>query len=162
MGVDTHLYISNRFSIEDVKTLLECHLDGKDVKIEHTHTPEMSLIAFKIGDDSRTMHVHRSHLPTGPVLLLSMGRNEQAIKIMRTVGKAIGGILEENDCNGTMEVIHGHLSDEDGLQYFLKWAVITNRLTGGTIKELNQAIHEWHDKIAPSGRGEYGLYPKEG
>ena len=162
MGVDTHLYVSNRFSFEDIKTVLECHLDGKDVTIHHSHTPEMSTIAFKIGDDQRNMFLHRSHLPTGPVLLLSLGHNEQAVQIMRTIGKAIGGILEESDCDGKMQTITGSLSDEAGLQYFLKWAVITNRLPGETIRELNQAIHDWHDQFQTNrpDSGKYELYPK--
>ena len=163
MGVDTHLFISNRFSVEDVETILKCRLACQDVKVNHSHTPEMSTITFKMGGNHRNMFVHyRYHLPTGPVLLLSLGFNDQAVMIMRTIAENIGGILEENDCVGTMESINGHLSDEDGLQYFLKWSVINNKLPDNTIRELNQAIHDWYDSFEKGkpDDGKYNLYPK--
>lgn len=161
IGVDTHLYISNRFEVEDIKTVLENHLGCENVKIENSHTPSMFIMTFTLEGGNRSMHIHHTSLPTGPAIMLSLSHNEQAIRIMRTIGKAIGGILEERDDNGKMEVINGQLSDQDGLQYFLKWAVLNNKMPGGSIPELNQAIHDWHDRVTTSGREEYDLYPKE-
>lgn len=160
MGIDTHLYISYRFEVEDVKTVLEKHLGCENVKIENSHTPSMFIVPFTFEGENRGMHVHHTHLPTGPCLMLSLGHNEQATRIMRTIARAIGGILEENDCTGKMEVIDGKLSDENGLQYFLKWAVLNNKMPGDTIPEFNQAIHDWHADIKTANKGKYQLYPE--
>lgn len=160
MGVDTHLYISNRFEVEDIKTVLESYCKAEKITIINSHIPSMFSVTFEFEGKQQNMFIHHSHLPTGPVLLLSLGHNEQAIRIMRTIGEAIGGILEENDCNGKMETISGNLSDENGLQYFLKWAILNNRIPCGTVPELNQAIHDWHDDMKNTDRSKYQPYPK--
>ncbi len=159
MGVDTHLYISYRFDVEDIKTVLENHLSCENVKIGNSHTPSMFIVGFTFEGEQRNMFIHHTSLPTGPAIMLSLGHNEQAIRIMQGIGGAIGGILEENDCDGKMQTIDGRLSDNNGLQYFLKWAVLNNKIPGDSIPELNQAIHDWHDEVKAADREKYQLYP---
>lgn len=163
MGVDTHLYVSYRYEVEDIKTVLEKHLGCKDAKISGTHTPSMFIVGFSFEGVSRSMYIHHTSLPTGPAIMLSLRHDDQSVRIMKAIGKIIGGVFEDNDCDGKMETIDGTLSDNNGLQYFLKWAVLNNKVPHDTIRELNQAIHEWHDgfKTGQPDRGKYNLYPPE-
>ena len=137
MSVSTHLYVSHRYGVEDVKTVLEKHLHATDVKIKSADVaPQMFVMTFKINDSNRQMYCHTdSHLPTGSCMLLSLGHNQEAIDIMRGIADVLGGILEERDCEGKLEVIEGDLWEDNGLPYFIKWATINGKMSKGTIRE---------------------------
>lgn len=164
MSVDTHLYISQRYDLEDVMTILKNHLGIEDAKINFsnvTSAPQMFTINFTFNKKSRMMFCHtNSHLPTGPCILLSLGCNDDAVTIMKGIANVIGGLLEENDCNGNVEIINGGTWEEDGIDYFLKYAHLNNQIPKGTIKELNTAIHQWYDDIKNTDRKKMELFPR--
>jgi len=163
MSVDTKLYISNRYEVSDIKTIMEKHLNIKDARIDfHNHTPQMFTINFTFNKIKRMMFVHTyTKLPTGPCILLSLGANEDATMIMKSIANVIGGLFVENDCSGNMQIISGAASEEDGIDYFLKWSHLNNKIPGGTIKELNKAIHEWHDDVKGCDIKRMGLFPRK-
>ena len=117
MSVSTHLYVSHRYGVEDVKTVLEKHLHATDVKIKSAVAPQMFRVTFKINDSNQQIYCHTDgHLPTGPCMLLSLGCNQEAIDIMRGIADVLGGIL--SDCEEKLEIIQGDLWEENGLLYF--------------------------------------------
>jgi len=158
MSVNTHLYVSHRYDVDDVKTVLEKHLHATDCKVEtYNNIPQMVSLHFKINDHDRHMFCHtHSHLPTGPCMLLSLGYNQEAIDIMRGIADVLGGIL--SDCEEKLEIIQGDLWEENGLPYFVKWATINGKMSKGTIRELNEAIREWSNTIHKDTKTKYELY----
>ena len=157
MSVSTHLYVSHRYGVEDVKTVLEKHLHATDVKIKSAVAPQMFRVTFKINDSNQQIYYHTDgHLPTGPCMLLSLGCNQEAIDIMRGIADVLGSIL--SDCEEKLEIIQGDLWEENGLPYFVKWATINGKMSKGTIRELNEAIREWSNTIHKDTKTKYELY----
>lgn len=163
MGVDTKLYISPRWDIDDVKNVIihhvlpdvfQCEEDiDHPVKFHsYENMPGMGSILFC----GRSMYFHwHTNTPLGPAILLSLGHNEQAEQIMETIANVLGGFLVRQDCTETYEMFRGKFWEEDGLTYFLKYAAIHDRHSGGSkrtdVEALESSITNWH-KTYSQGR----------
>jgi hypothetical protein len=147
MSVDTHLCIGTRWSLEDIKKVLERTQNTK-VEINYTHTPEMQRWEFKVGKNDRSMFVHIQYqTPIGQATMLSLGHNQQAIKIMRNIAVVLGGYLEESDCDSTGEMIHGRMDENDGLPYFVKFAILEEGISHDDLEALTASIKKWEERI---------------
>ena len=149
MGADTHLYLSKRWGLDDIKTVIE---RTQDTKVEVESRGNMAIdyfnFSFKVGSSERMMHVHAdAALPTGPVTLLSLSHNPQAIKVMRAIAECLGGLLEENDYDSMAEVIRGKFDDEDGLQYFLKYAIVHDGIEHDDERGFRGSMAAWHEEM---------------
>jgi hypothetical protein len=148
MSVDTNLYVGNRWELNDIKHIIEREYKTT-VRVESNHTTSMGYFNFffKAGNEERMMHVHtQTETPLGRCTLLSLNHWGKAVEIMRTIADVLGGILEENDCNGNMEMVMGKIYDGDALQYFLKYAVIHDGIEADDIQGLKKSIEKWHKK----------------
>ena len=132
MGIDTKLYLNSKYEIRDIVKVLETRFDLVDQTVKATDyrpehkakvrveaalpsTPEFYHIFFqREGHDVRMVSLFLHHqTPIGNCIYLSLSHNEEAILIFRTLAEVLGGMLIENDCNGTIEEIDGMLNDED-------------------------------------------------
>ena len=145
MSVDTRLYVSDRWELRDIKQVIKTHL-GQTVAVKSYHEVALGMFMFDFGGRSMWVHTH-TDTPIGTATMLSLGMNQEAIKIMRTIAGVLGGILEESDCEHQCEMIRGSFWDEDGLPYFLKYAIIHDKINPDNIEELKTSIEEWHKKI---------------
>jgi hypothetical protein len=103
---------------------------------------------FKVGNEDRMMHVHtQTETPLGRCTLLSLNHYGKAVEIMRSIADVLGGILEETDCNGNMEMIMGKIYDGDALQYFLKYAIINDGIDADDLEGLKESIEKWHKRM---------------
>ena len=147
MSVDTHLYIGTRWSLEDIKGVLE-RTQNTEVEIRYSHTPEMQIWGFKAGKDYRSMYVHiQIQTPIGPTTMLSLGHNPQAIKIMRDIAVVLGGYLEESDCDSTGEMIRGIMDEDDGLPSVVKFAILKDGIGYEDLNALTVSIKKWNERI---------------
>lgn len=182
MGAATKLYISKRFELRDIKEVMENHLDLKvqsrrkknimkkvyyeKFKIEVLPTHDVGYVTFNFiyKGHQRNMSVFdNTDLPIKGMYELHLGSNEEAIEIMKTIANVLGGLIEENDCGdkGIYE-IHGMLSENNGLPYFIKWAILNNKIKSeDDLVGLNEAIHQWHDEIRDSDRTKMKLFPRQ-
>ena len=158
MGVCTKLYISNRFTLEDIKTVIENHI-CKKVKVESCHKTSLGMYTFNFKE--RCMYVFTDGgIPNH--YCLSLGHNEEAIEIMKTIANVLGGLFEESDCEGKLEEIQGMFSEADGLSYFLKYAILHNELLNeNDLVGLNESIHKWHKDLDHSRIKEMRLFKEE-
>jgi len=148
MSVKTELYISNRFSIYDIKNVIESHLDA-EVKIDQTGIPDLLEFYFTLKGDTRLMSVHiNADAIIGKATLLRLGSNEEGKEIMLTIAKVTGGLYVPEDTSDDCQMIRGMLSDEDGLPYFIKDAIIHNNMTDNhDLRGLNESIKKWQAKM---------------
>lgn len=150
MGEDTKLLISNRWVLDEVKTVIEKYLKT-EVKVKSCHITSIGMFKFnfKVNNHARTMYVHSNYnTPIGTGTYLSLGHNDEAVNIMRTIANVLGGFLLENDCDGDYEHIKGMFSENNGLSYLFKYAVLNNELKDeNDLVGLNKSIHQWHKRV---------------
>lgn len=183
MSVDTRLLLNSKWELDEIKDVMENHLDlieserkvktvrGERVekyKIEttsnHHVAPGYFNFTFKVSGskDTRWMHVHTNYSsPLGSCTLLSLGAFGEAVNIMSTIADVLGGFLMEDDCSdkGYYER-DGKLSDRDGLPYFLKRAIIHDKIDTDDLKGLNESIHKWYDRMSDCKRENINLFPR--
>ena len=159
MSASAHLYINAKYTSDDIYNVLKT-VGARNVNYNQTNIATMLEFCFEFENvkDYMFMHLHH-HLPTGNVILLSMGSYKEAINLMLKIAYLIGGIFEENDCIGQCTIMQGDLDENDNLLYFIKRATLKGKMPNGTIKELNDYIHEWSEKISKCDE-KYDLYPK--
>ncbi len=149
MGEDTHLYVGHRWGADDIKAVIE-RTQATKVEVQSHHDIGIGYFdfTFSVGKNSRRMHVHTdASLPTGPATLLSLGANPQAVEIMRAIANCLGGILEPSDSSGDCQVIDGSFTDEDGLQYFLKYALVHDGVEHDDEQGFSESMAAWRKEM---------------
>jgi len=111
----------------------------------------MFLLYFTLkGGYVRNMFVHlNSKSPLGSCTHLSLGMNDESILIMKTITKALGGYLIENDCNDIIEEFRGEADLHcDGLMYHLRESIKNNRIKNkGSAEQLIEEEKLWNERI---------------
>lgn len=148
MSCETILYVPKKFSIEEIKTIIESYLNVK-VKIHQTSIPDLLEFIFKFKNAKRLMSVlFNGKTPLGRAYQLRLGADEEAKKIMKSIGKVTGGLYVPEDTSDECRMLSGMLSDEDGLPFFLKNAVVENYMRDNDdIDGLNKSIKKWKEKV---------------
>lgn len=156
MGVDSNLYINARYGTEDVAKLIEKHIplkEGSKVEIINTHTPDYHVIAFEpLDSHARQLSCFTgSDTPLGPSTHLMYRSNDEGIAIFRALANVVGGYLEESDSTGTLECITGRLSENNGLPYFIRYALINNEMKDeDDVQGLLDSIKKWEKECRDS------------
>lgn len=149
MGVDTKLYVPKRFGLNDIKTVIEKHLNTT-VKVKDCSKTSigMFIFTFPYKEQDQAMFVHSdAGSPLGSFTMLSMRHDNKSEYIMRTIGSVLGGLLHARDCTEKYEELRGMLDEEDGLSYFVKYAAIHNELNSNDdIEGLVESIKKWRKK----------------
>ena len=153
MGADTKLYINKRFDVEDVAAVIEHYVlpqlfdDFSKPKIIAAKNAYCGYITFGNPQNMRSMFYYTiAKTPLGPCNLFSLGLNEQSIKIMTIIAEVLGGIVQEHDTYDNYKMYGGRLDEDDGLSYFIKYAVIHEGNDGRNIKALKETIDKWKSK----------------
>jgi hypothetical protein len=165
MSVDTKLYIGSQWEIRDIINIIQSRLGVDKITTSRSSDPlsECLSLLFQYNENDRSMFVFpHAETPLGSSTMLSLGHNKDAITIMTAIADAIGGLLQPQDFNESMEMIQGNVSTEDGLPYFVNDMIInrrpaakSDRLTyhsGYTLPDLNNHIKEWSDKIGTNAK----------
>lgn len=100
MGVDTKLYISTVWTIQDIKDVIEKRFSVPVKLAFHEFAPEYITMEFQLPDSEnpRLLHVHTNSFVGGlPAVNLGFRSNEEGHKILKTLAKTFGGLFQEND-----------------------------------------------------------------
>lgn len=165
MGISANLYINNSWELRDLVLVMEKYLDlepiakskGKkkaDILVQVKSCAEIDFnmyqFYFKIrgGELQRQMYVHtNSKTPLGTATYLSLGSNDESIKLLATIAEVLGGILCPNDCDGNMQWFDGSLTDDDGIPYFVKRATLENKMeSNDDMHGLQEFMTAWKEK----------------
>jgi len=186
MSIDTHLVVSSKWSLDQIKDVMESYLDLKETKkrkkniagkfytikrkvdIQPTdNQPNCYNFFFEINGSShgtRRMFVitNNDDNPIGPTTWMSLGHNEESIMIMRAIAAVLGGVLEESDCDCNLENISGKLSTSNGLPYFIQYALLNNKMSDeDDLIGLIKCISQWESEHASSGNYHKSILTKE-
>jgi len=163
MGIDTVLLLSSRWELDDLKTVVEKWLETK-VKVRDCSKTSVGMFYFnfKFAGELRSMCIFVNHVSNlGACTCLSLSHDKQSVEIMTKIAKVFGGFFMENDSVGKYEQIDGMFSEGDGLNYFLKYAIVNNELVDeNDLRGLNESIHKWHDRVRTSMK-DMKLFPRE-
>lgn len=125
MGVDSNLLISSKYNVKDVVKVLT----GLGVVVKkEDHKGDHSFLHIELEGEPRTIYVSNTNEYGGlDVTLLSFRSNEQGIKLFRQIAAVVGGMLCENDYDGTFEMIQ---APHEGNAYFvLKHTILTKAIS---------------------------------
>lgn len=140
MGVDTKLFISSQYTVQEVKTVIEKSFQTQ-VIIDTTNDPNYVRLSFSIqGDVRRSLSLFNSYTYNGfSGTLLGLDHSGRAVEIMECLAKVFGGFLQPNDCEESHRGYPGSLSPEDGLSFWIRYAVI-NGIDHNNVDELKKFI----------------------
>ncbi|MFA5937401.1 MAG: hypothetical protein WC822_06025 [Candidatus Paceibacterota bacterium] len=146
MGVDTKVYLNTRWNLDNIKTIIERTQNTK-VEIESNHSFAPGYFTFTLPEKKRIIHVHSyTTTPLGTATLLSMRSDEEGKQILKGIAEVVGGMFMDNDVDGKCDFIMGALTDEDGLGYFVKYALVHNGIDNHDIKGLLKSMNDWYDR----------------
>jgi len=162
MGSNLNLYINQKFNAEDVVTLLN-NL-GYKAKLERTNDINMHRIIIEKSDEYNGGNLiffnNVEHATQIWNCIHGMIRQD-SIDLCKTIGERLGGLFQENDCGDDttykLESYHGHLANNDGLQYFLKYSVIQGK-NKYSIKQLNQTMIDWNKRYNINNNKKYEMF----
>ena len=151
MGVDTRLYINSKWRCDNLKGLLVNVIGVKDFEFRNTHTPDYITATFKFKHEDRMLSIH-NHIktPIGTCTLLTLSANENSHDLFKQIAENIGGFFEKYDSEGEMVEIRGKFSEENGLSYFLKYAIIEHGIEENDLAGMIKAIKHWEKVISKS------------
>jgi hypothetical protein len=173
MSVNTHLYLNPKWTIKDVCTVLENHFELEEktitktvigiksfqkIKTEITWDivcPDCFYIRFTLkGSEPRNMFVVMgTQTPLGIANYLDLEYNDEAVMIMKKIASVLGGVFEENDCDGEKIFMDGMFNDHNGLPYFLKYAILHGEMKDeDDILGFIASIKKWEDTTRTHGR----------
>ena len=180
MSQTTKLYLSKKWTLEEIKDVMENHLEIEEqsekkgtggrittrkFKIEVIHTNTLGFVnfQFKYKGHFWTMAVFNdTDLSIGNMYELYLDYGEEAIEIMNAIAKVFGGLLVEDDCGCKgIRTIRGMLDENNGLPFFIRYMLITNQIKDeNDLVGLNEAIHKWLESIKYSSSYNIKLFPK--
>lgn len=142
MGVDTRLYINNRWNINDIKDVIEDRFNTK-VKINfHEFAPDYITLEFKAFDEDRMLHVHRDTEIAGfKATKLDFRSNDNGHKILRTLAETFGGLFNENDFNDDFEAYGS--PDYGNAQFLINEAIKKDPSIGMDKAKLINFLTNW-------------------
>jgi len=154
MSVVTFLYLSSSWCLEDIITVIKKHLGYKvEIKCCVETSPRMfDFYLTKDGHSNIYMTVFvNGWSPLGPTTQLRLGANDEGKQIMKDIAEVLGGLIHWEDCDDNYELIDGLFNPEDGLPYFLKYAIINNEMVNvSDLKGLNKSIIKWEKRVGPT------------
>lgn len=127
MGVDAKLFVSNKWSIENVQEILKNHLGIAEQKLEfHNFAPGYVTIAFKYKTEDRILHVHSNCSQSGfQGILLNLRAWGSFAEILIAIGKVTGGFFCTEDYSGDWTAFEE--AEYGNLKFLLEHALIENR-----------------------------------
>ena len=149
MGQSAILYLNPKWEMENILTILERAYNEKPkLRWCGENSTGMLWDCFEIIIKERRIFAStRSQTPIGTATHLSIGSNQEGIKILRDIAEVLGGVLQENDCgdNG-FEFIDGILSGENGLTFFAKHAILEKGIGQDDYVGFNQIVKDWFSR----------------
>jgi hypothetical protein len=100
MGVETKLYISNRWNVKDICDVISLRFGVRtDIKF-HDWAPDYMTVHFKLpqSENGRMLHVHTDSMVGGfKAIQMNFRSNPEGCKILETLAETFGGLFQESD-----------------------------------------------------------------
>lgn len=160
MGTSTILYLNPKWEIRDIADVLE-RTQGKEVQIEPQSVSIVGCFNIFVGD-RRIFSIVNNRTPIGTMTYLSLGANEEGKKILRDIAEVLGGLFMDNDYDGKCELITGNADEDDGLPFFLKYAIVKDGIDPKDTEAFLKSMQELRKKLNHTDKGLDELLEKAG
>jgi hypothetical protein len=150
MGRDTNLYLNKRWELNDIKAVIE-RITGESVKVESRHKISIGYFTFIVKNMGINVFAD-SHTPIGPATSLMHDLTPEAQQLFKDIANVLGGFYQEDDSVGSYDWINGEVSDDDGLQYFLKYTAIHDGVTRHDLTGYIIKMSQWYDRVESAKR----------
>lgn len=153
MGVDTKLYLNTKWELNNIIELIE-YIKGEKIEVISNHSFAPGYFCFNLS--KRMIHVHTyTHTPLGEATLLDMHSDDESHELFKKIAETLGGIYIENDCDDKCEMMQGRTWDENGLQYFLKYAIVHDDIADDDIEGFLKSMNKWYDNTTSCTKPEF-------
>lgn len=146
MGVDAKLFISSRYQIHEIITIITKNFDSK-VRYDAglTTNPNYCRLTFNViipgGQEERMMHMHTNYNRGGFLgTLLDLGAWGQSKEILTTIAEITGGFLELDDSTGIIEEVQNQADNNIG--FLLQQAMIEGKCDGRNVANFIKYLKE--------------------
>jgi hypothetical protein len=104
MGVDTRLFISHNWSLEDISHVISRRYSTK-VKFKFCDpVADLTWLLFELGGDERQLSVFMdSEIGGFRAISLSMRSNPPANRLLKTLAQTFGGLYQDGDTTDSFE-----------------------------------------------------------
>jgi len=148
MSVSAKLYLNPKWELDDIITVLE-RTQKQKVKVVSCHQTSAGFFYLIMGKRQISAFVNSDSLPIGIFTELHLGANEEATKIFRDIAQVLGGLLQPEDSKEEYEIIYSKLSADNGMPYFVKYAILHDGVEPDDLKGILKSIGKWYkDMIA--------------
>ena len=149
MSEKTYLYVNSEFWSNDIEDVLRSHLDVKIIKKESFPASGTELLYFTFNNNERQMLIlYAADIPIGSALQLSLGADEDGQAILKKIAQVLGGLYQASEYENMFELYNGMLWDADGLNFFIKNAILKNDLKDiDDIDGFLQSREKWLKKF---------------
>lgn len=146
MGIDTTLTISSKWKLEDIANVLN-HTQNQEATIEPCKDQPNCYNIF-IGT-KQIFVITNTTTPLGTATWLSLRSNDEAHKIFKDIASVLGGLFQASDYEGTYELIEGNINNNNGLPYFIQYAIVHDGINPNDLSSLLSCIVKWYQKVCP-------------
>lgn len=154
MSVSTNLFLNHTVQLSELKEAFEHRYGNVKVHLNES-MPYYQAWTFKCPSDKkhvRQLSVHLNYSTAGfSGTLITLGNNDEAIRIMEYIGSIFGGFLTENDCDGNIRNISGRLEPSNGMPYFVRYAIIHDGVDPKDLTAISKSIKKWESEVCKSG-----------
>lgn len=153
MGVDTKLYISNRWSTQDIRDVITLRY-GVPTEIGfHDFAPDYFTIEFKLPGAmmGRVLNVHRNSEVGGlSATQMSFRSNEEGHDVLKTLAKTFGGLFQEYDTSD--DFVEFQSPDSGDMDFIVKEALKSNPKLGRDVKLMEKFLSDrgWEKPYKPN------------
>lgn len=149
MGVDTTLFISNRWNAQDIQQVIEKRFNTK-VKLHfHDFAPQYISMQFHLsGNEDRTLNVFTdSELGGFKGISMSFTSNEEGQEVLQTLAKTFGGFFQKSDCDGDYGAFNA--PDHGEIAFIVNEAIKSNPALGREHEQMAEYIlkEKWKGKL---------------
>jgi hypothetical protein len=145
MGVDTTLRINSKWGMSEIANALRVST-GREVQIKVIDSEGLEDCAYIMVGERQIFVSRNSKTPLGTCTYLSLSSNPEGHSIFKGLAEIIGGFYQENDFEDKYEFISGEISDDNGLPYFIRYAITHDGVEHDDIEGLLESMNNWYDK----------------
>lgn len=143
MGVDTRLYISREWGIQDVVDVLCKRFDIRAEIEFHAFAPEYITLNFEVPSNGRQRSLHiflNSNVGGFPAINLNFHSDPEGQEILKILAKTFGGLFQETDCYNDFEVFRK--PGEENIDFVVREGIKHDPTLGDKCEEMAKYIAE--------------------
>lgn len=147
MGVDTTLYISNEWRIEDIKDVIQKRFSVPVEIMFHDWAPDYIILRtqldageYDVGNKIQLSVHTKSYVGGLPAIAMTLRSNTINCEFLKTLAKTFGGLFQESDTTEDFEAFQK--PGEGNIDFVIRKAIMDDPSLGDDDKRMASYIAE--------------------